>query len=247
MKLFEVFEELQVNEEKRAKFMEYAGKRVNNVLHDIQILEPMARSNASDFTKEDVEETYSQFKGNFITILSDKYPYALKNIYRPPFVLFYQGNIDLLNHTNKIALVAYDNKNEELLSDIDNACFITSGYANTFNVKEQIRVLTCGIDNSITITDNSLLMISENYSQTKDIQDNGYYSGRIAIALCDKVLVLNAKHSKNEAYIVYATENNKDIFVVPMDYKEKYCNNERIYEGALPLYTTTLLDKKEED
>lgn len=49
----------EVNEEKRAKFMEYAGKRVNNVLHDIQILEPMARSNSYDFTENDVEEMFS--------------------------------------------------------------------------------------------------------------------------------------------------------------------------------------------
>ena len=49
---------MEVNEEKRKKFMEYAGKRVNNVLHDIQILEPMARSNSYDFTKEDVEKMF---------------------------------------------------------------------------------------------------------------------------------------------------------------------------------------------
>ncbi len=51
--------ENEVNEEKRNKFMEYAGKRVNNVIHDIQILEPMARSNSYDFTKQDVEEMFS--------------------------------------------------------------------------------------------------------------------------------------------------------------------------------------------
>ena len=50
---------MEVNEEKRNKFMEYAGKRVNNVMHDIQILEPMARSSAYDFTKEDVEEMFN--------------------------------------------------------------------------------------------------------------------------------------------------------------------------------------------
>lgn len=50
---------MMVNEEKRAKFMEYAGKRVNNVMHDMQILEPMARSNAYDFTKQDVEEMFA--------------------------------------------------------------------------------------------------------------------------------------------------------------------------------------------
>ena len=49
---------MEVNEEKRKKFMEYAGKRVNNVMHDIQILEPMSRSSAYDFTKEDVEEMF---------------------------------------------------------------------------------------------------------------------------------------------------------------------------------------------
>ncbi len=51
--------EIEVNEEKRNKFMEYASKRVNNVMHDIQILEPMARSNSYDFTKSDVEEMFN--------------------------------------------------------------------------------------------------------------------------------------------------------------------------------------------
>ena len=50
---------MEVNEEKRKKFMEYAEKRVNNVMHDISILEPMARSNSYDFTKEDVEEMFN--------------------------------------------------------------------------------------------------------------------------------------------------------------------------------------------
>ena len=50
--------EREVNEEKRSKFMEYAGKRVNNVLHDIQILEPMARSSSYDFTKQDIDEMF---------------------------------------------------------------------------------------------------------------------------------------------------------------------------------------------
>jgi len=50
---------MNVNEEKRSKFIECAGKRVNNVLHDIQILEPMARSSVYDFTKQDIEEMFS--------------------------------------------------------------------------------------------------------------------------------------------------------------------------------------------
>jgi len=54
---------MEVNEEKRQKFMENAGKRVNKVMHDIQILEPMSRSSVYDFTKDDVEEMFSAMQG----------------------------------------------------------------------------------------------------------------------------------------------------------------------------------------
>ena len=57
-----------INEEKRIKFMEYAGKRVNNVLHDIQILEPMARSNSYDFTKEDVEKMFTAMQNTLDSV-----------------------------------------------------------------------------------------------------------------------------------------------------------------------------------
>ena len=50
---------MEVNNEKREKFMEIAGKRVNNILHDIEILLPMSRSNNYDFTKEDVESMFT--------------------------------------------------------------------------------------------------------------------------------------------------------------------------------------------
>jgi len=58
---------MEVNEEKRNKFMENAGKRVNKVMHDIQILEPMARSSVYDFTKEDVEEMFAAMQDSLNT------------------------------------------------------------------------------------------------------------------------------------------------------------------------------------
>ena len=50
---------MEVNQEKREKFMEMAGKRVNNVIHDIDILVPMSRSTNYDFTKEDVDQMFT--------------------------------------------------------------------------------------------------------------------------------------------------------------------------------------------
>ena len=62
---------MEINEEKRNKFMEYAGKRVNNVLHDMQILEPMARSNSYDFTKEDVEEMFGAMQATLDDVIAE--------------------------------------------------------------------------------------------------------------------------------------------------------------------------------
>ena len=64
---------MEVNEEKRKKFMEYAGKRVNNVLHDIQILEPMSRSASYDFTKQDVEEMFAAMQESLDTAKAEFY------------------------------------------------------------------------------------------------------------------------------------------------------------------------------
>ena len=64
---------MEVNEEKRKKFMEYAGKRVNNVLHDIQILEPMSRSNSYDFTKEDVDKMFCAMQDSLNTTKEEFY------------------------------------------------------------------------------------------------------------------------------------------------------------------------------
>ncbi len=66
---------MEINEKKREKFMNYAGKRVNNIMHDIQILEPMSRSNSYDFTKEDVEEMFNAIQE---TLNNTKYEFEKK-------------------------------------------------------------------------------------------------------------------------------------------------------------------------
>ena len=64
---------MEVNEEKRQKFMEYAAKGVNNVMHDISILEPMARSNSYDFTRADVDEMFDAIQGSLDSVREEYY------------------------------------------------------------------------------------------------------------------------------------------------------------------------------
>ena len=64
---------MEINEQKRQKFMENASKRVNNVMHNIQILEPMARSNTYDFTKNDVEEMFAAMQETLDNVKQEFY------------------------------------------------------------------------------------------------------------------------------------------------------------------------------
>ncbi len=64
---------MEINEEKREKFIESAGKRVNNVIHDIEILEPMARSNVYDFTKDDVEQMFDAMQETLTNVRENYY------------------------------------------------------------------------------------------------------------------------------------------------------------------------------
>lgn len=57
-----------LNLEKNQKFQEKAGKRVNNILHDISILEPIARSNNYDYTKEEVTAMFGAIREQVDTV-----------------------------------------------------------------------------------------------------------------------------------------------------------------------------------
>jgi len=64
-------------------------------------------SNKIPVDKKDMEEKLKNSECNYISILNPKYPFSLKQIYKPPFVLFYKGDINLLSDSSskKIAIV----------------------------------------------------------------------------------------------------------------------------------------------
>lgn len=86
--------EREINEEKRNKFIQYAGKRVNNVLHDIQILEPMARSNTYDFTRNDVEDMFSAMQKALDTAKEEYYKKFDKKAKTEKVVFSFATNIN---------------------------------------------------------------------------------------------------------------------------------------------------------
>lgn len=67
-----------------------------------------------DKKTENLEEYIKGFNTPYITILDTEYPDCLKQVYQPPFVLFYHGDINLLkDETNNIAFSGIRNPSEE--------------------------------------------------------------------------------------------------------------------------------------
>jgi len=54
---------------------------------------------------EQLLQQYQQNKISILTILDSEYPNHLKHIYRPPWVLYYQGNVNLLKEERILAIV----------------------------------------------------------------------------------------------------------------------------------------------
>ena len=62
-------------------------------------------------TEEERKKALESVECCYTTIISEDYPYALQDIKCPPFVLFYKGNLELLN--NDLVNIVGTKKNDE--------------------------------------------------------------------------------------------------------------------------------------
>ena len=53
---------------------------------------------------EELSKVENRIKSNYLTIIDDNYPEYLKKTYKPPIVLYYYGDISLLD--NKLSSIA---------------------------------------------------------------------------------------------------------------------------------------------
>jgi len=78
---------------------------------------------------EELERYVRNFHGNYITMLDADYPNRLKQKFKPPFVLYYEGDINLLKHVDdndgKNHLVFLHGPNTFNIPT-DRLCFITA-------------------------------------------------------------------------------------------------------------------------
>ena len=180
---------------------------------------------------------------NAVTIASDEYPKKLKDyLYDPPLVIYYKGDLSLINEDQCIAIVG-SRKTTRYGQDVTkkfakelsfyNFC-IVSGLArgvDTIAHKEclendgrTIAVLGCGIDVVYPSENRELydeiaekgLLITEFPLGTSPLSYNFPQRNRIISAISDSVLVTEAGEKSGTMITVnYAIDFSKDLFVVP--------------------------------
>lgn len=191
-----------------------------------------------------------------ITIIDEDYPESLKHIDKPPFVLFYKGNKDLLKK-NAILLTG-DFSNELIDKFIDSSCqeisknniLITNYFkgldqkivekVSKYN-KPMIFVSADGIDSKFFPEDvNTLfnnkdyLIISEAPGDKCNINKSRLVSrNRITVGLSSFIILASSyKDSGIMNLVSFALEQNKDVFCFPGLQVSNDGNNALINEGA---------------
>lgn len=210
--------------------------------------------------EDDYKIRLNEFKGNYITILDDIYPERFKRIYRPPIVLFYHGDISLLNKLcNTISVVGtrnpsdYGIKMAKSLVDglVDEDFIIVSGMAKGIDTiaherallkgKKTIAVLGSGIDYPYPRQNEALyqsivkegLVLSEYPGYLKPAKENFPERNRLVAALSQGLLVVEAAYHSGTLITVSASlANGGDIFCVPSRADEESGTNRLIKEGA---------------
>lgn len=200
-----------------------------------------------------------KYSGNYITILDEDYPKVLLELEDPPYILFYEGNLDLLNNP-KVCIIGsrdcskYANRScRDLISGFEKNTTIVSGLAKGVDALAHLNaielgyscigVIGCGC-NVIYPKENLLLyekikkdhlLLSEYPSDTKPLAHHFPCRNRLIACLSNKCYVVEAK-SRSGTMITanYAVDLNREVIVFPYRYNDEFGKgcNELIEQGA---------------
>lgn len=218
----------------------------------------------------DVKATLETVKCKYITIVDDNYPDKLKNCIRPPFVIYYYGNWDLVNEEKILAVVGTREASlygiqacEKLVKGTKDGKVIISGMAKGIDTcahisalesdKKTIAVLGCGIDYIYPKENKELyekiknnhLIISEYPFASEPKPDNFKWRNRLVAAVSKAVLVVEAKRKSGTMNtVMWALKMGKEVLAVPSSIFTDSGTNYLIDQGATLVQNGQDIDKE---
>lgn len=227
-----------------------------NFLNDLEIIK--ISENFLDINLDKIKYRLDMFSIKYVTILDRNYPERLKEIYNPPSILFYKGNLSILD--NSIAIVGSRKASsygvwvtKKLIKELSVANLgIISGMALGIdriaheaaieNGMKTIGVLASSIDiqypkSNIDLYSkmNNQLLISESCLDVYPLRLNFVMRNRIISGLSLGVLVTEAGDKSGSLITAnYAVEQCREVFAVPGQVNSQYSigTNDLIKKGA---------------
>lgn len=196
----------------------------------------------------DIEAEMSLYQAEnirWVDFFSKDYPKALREIYAPPIVLFYQGNIQWLNQLTWLAVIgsreftpygiqAVDYLLADLHAKSNGEIGIVSGLAKGIDTEAHIEtikndgktvgVIGSGLDRFYPFKNRSLqkvmaahhLVVSEYPIGSKPLKHHFPERNRIIAGLSRGVLLIESKKRSSSLITAYnALDEGRDVFVVP--------------------------------
>lgn len=200
-----------------------------------------------------IEKVYSNLKSKAVTIVDSDYPEPLKCCTKPPFVIFYHGNLALLKNKHKMISVigsrdnsVYGEKTANyLIKDLCKELIIVSGMARGIdgiahraainNGGKTIAVLGCGINvcypaKNLDIYDEcrkNHLVISEYPDLTPPTQLSFPIRNRLVAGISDCLLVIEGERKSGTSITAMLTlEGGGNVCCVPTSiFRDSICND----------------------
>lgn len=203
----------------------------------------------------DVIDICRSRKIEIVDFSSNKYPEKLKNIYNPPAVLFYVGNIEVLNSGISITIVGARKatpQNIMITQRIsrelsENGFIISSGFAVGIDINAHLAtvdaggiticVMGCGLDINYPkenfiyrekILRNNGIFISEFFPGTNSYSANFHKRNRILSGISNGTIVIQAGEKSGSLVTAnLSMEQGREVFCIPPAdiYDNKYAGN----------------------
>ncbi|HGI2075578.1 TPA: DNA-processing protein DprA [Streptococcus agalactiae] len=213
-----------------------------------------------NYKQLDLKKLRQEFKKfPVLSILDSNYPLELKEIYNPPVLLFYQGNIELLSKP-KLAVVGARQASQigcqsvkKIIKETNNQFVIVSGLARGIDTAAHVSALKNGgsiiavIGSGLDVyypTENKKLqeymsynhlVLSEYFTGEQPLKFHFPERNRIIAGLCQGIVVAEAKmRSGSLITCERALEEGREVFAIPgniIDGKSDGCHH-LIQEGA---------------
>lgn len=208
-----------------------------------------------------VTNTLKAIKSAVVTIIDQEYPESLKKIYKPPFVLFYYGDLNLVHMMEKTIAVIGSRQpssyglsmTEQITTSlVEEGMMIVSGLAYGVDIKahetviahqgKTIAILGSGIDvcypkehvDTYKTMKQSHLVMSEYPNGTPANKDHFPWRNRLIAGLARGVFVAEAKKRSGTLITVgYALYLGKDVYVLPHQANTDNSTNQLIKDGAV--------------